>query len=780
MSDGEATPGGDIDISPAAETRAEATNGQIHDAMPLVTANRDAPEGIAPAQRNGTARPPDPDAPPPDRLTAHGLQAIDQVVSQAELGPLPPDRYLDREESWLRFNQRVLELAQDDSVPLLERVRFLAIFASNLDEFFMVRVAGLMRRMAAGLPVEGVSLQLPGQVLNRTLELTGRLTARHAACFSEQVLPALNAQGIEILRWKELSSGERDNLRELFRERIYPVLTPLVVDPAHPFPFISGLSLNLAVMVADARTGANMFARVKVPPLLPRFLAVSPHRFVPIEDVIAAHLTQLFAGLDIVEHHVFRVTRVRDLEVDEDITEDLLQALERELLRRRFDPAVRLEVEDSMSSDVLDRLVTELGVDRRAVYRVPGPLDLSGLTAIADLDIGELRYPPFVPSSSAIPKDTDIFTALRERDVVVHHPYDSFTTSVERLIEEAAADPGVLAIKQTLYRTSGDSPIVDALIDAAELGKQVVVVVEIKARGDERANIAWARKLEEAGCHVVYGFVGLKTHCKVLLIVREEADGSLRRYCHIGTGNYNPSTARLYEDFGLLTADPTVGEDATDLFNHLTGYSRQDSYRRLLVAPESLRAGLVGRIAQQAERKLAGKPARIQFKCNAVIDEVIVDALYRASQAGVPIDLWVRGISAIKPGVPGLSETIRVRSVLGRFLEHSRVYSFGTGESAEDGAEADPDETGEVWLGSPDMMHRNLDRRVEVIVRVGDAGHCQELRKLMDLGMDDGTASWWLDGEGTWTRHNLAPDGERRRDIQFGLIRDRRPRSADG
>jgi polyphosphate kinase len=781
MSDGKATPGGDIDISPAAETRAEATNGQIHDAMPLVTANRDAPEGIAPAHRNGSRRRrPDPDAPPPDRLTAHGLEAVDRVVSQAELGPLPPDRYLDREESWLRFNQRVLELAEDDTVPLLERVRYLAIFASNLDEFFMVRVAGLMRRMAAGLPVEGVSLQLPGQVLNRTLELTGRLTARHAACFSEQVLPALNAQGIEILRWKELSSGERDNLRELFRERIYPVLTPLVVDPAHPFPFISGLSLNLAVMVADGRTGASMFARVKVPPLLPRFLAVSPQRFVPIEDVIAAHLTQLFAGLDIVEHHVFRVTRVRDLEVDEDITEDLLQALERELLRRRFDPAVRLEVEDSMSSDVLDRLVTELGVDRRAVYRVPGPLDLSGLTAIADLDIGELRYPPFVPSSSAIPKDTDIFSALRERDVLVHHPYDSFTTSVERLIDEAAADPGVLAIKQTLYRTSGDSPIVDALIDAAELGKQVVVVVEIKARGDERANIAWARKLEEAGCHVVYGFVGLKTHCKVLLIVREEADGSLRRYCHIGTGNYNPSTARLYEDFGLLTADPTVGEDATDLFNHLTGYSRQDSYRRLLVAPESLRAGLVGRIAHQAERKLAGKPARIQFKCNAVVDEVIVDALYRASQAGVPIDLWVRGISAVRPGVPGLSETIRVRSVLGRFLEHSRVYSFGTGEPAEDGADTDPDETGEVWLGSPDMMHRNLDRRVEVIVRVGDPGHCRDLRQLMDLGMDDGTASWWLDGEGTWTRHNLAPDGERLRDIQFGLIRDRRPRSGDG
>src|SRR6201986_83943 len=703
MSDGEATPNGGIDTDPEAETRAAATDGEIHDAMPLVTANRDAPEGIAPAHRNGVPSPAqrsaDPDEPPPDQLPANGLKAVQQLAEQAGLGPLPPDRYLDREESWLRFNQRVLELAQDDTVPLLERVRFLAIFASNLDEFFMVRVAGLMRRMAAGLPVEGVSAQLPGQVLNRTLELSGHITAQHAACFSEQISPALNAQDIEILRWKELSHEERDNLRELFRESSYPVLTPLVVDPAHPFPFISGLSLNLAVMVVDPRTGATMFARVKVPPLLPRFLAVSPQRFVPIEDVIAAHLTQLFAGLDIVEHHVFRVTRVRDLEVDEDITEDLLQALERELLRGGFDPAVRLAVEEWMSSDVLDRLVTELGVDRRAVYRVPGPLDLSGLSAIADLDIGELRYPAFVPSSAAIPKDTDIFTTLRERDVLVYHPYDSFTTSVERLIEEAAADPSVLAIKQTLYRTSGDSPIVDALIDAAELGKQVVVGVEIKGRGDERANIAWVRSVAEGCCPVVYGLVVLKTHWKLLLIVREEADGSLRRYCHIGTGNYNPSTARLYEDFGLLTADPTVGEDVTYLFNHPTGYARQDSYRQLLVAPESLRAGLVGRIAHQAERKLAGKPARIQFKCTAVIDEVVVDALYRASQAGVPIDLWVRGISAIKPGIPGLSETIRVRSALGRYLEHSRVYAFGTGEN-----ESDPEAHDEVWLGGPDTI----------------------------------------------------------------------------
>jgi polyphosphate kinase len=767
MSDGEPRLYGGVDTSPGdVGTSPGDVDAAPGDALPGDALPGDSLPGDAAAGPGGTA---------PAPVNGSG-PATDAGPRPEDLPSLPPNRYLDREESWLRFNQRVLELAEDEQVPLLERVRFLAIFAGNLDEFFMVRVAGLMRRMAAGLPVEGVSVQMPSQVLNRTLDFAGRLTARHAACFTDQILLALSVEGIEVLRWKELSSAERGNLRELFRERIYPVLTPLVVDPAHPFPFISGLSLNLAVIVADPRTGATMFARVKVPPLLPRFLAVSPQRFVPIEDVIAAHLTQLFAGLEIIEHHAFRVTRVRDLEVDEDVTEDLLQALERELLRRRFDPAVRLEVEDSMSGDVLDRLITELSVDRRAVYRVPGPLDLSGLTAIADLDIGELRYPPFVPSSSAIPKDTDIFVALRERDVLVHHPYESFTTSVERLIEAAAADPSVLAIKQTLYRTSGDSPIVDALIDAAELGKQVVVVVEIKARGDERANIAWARKLEEAGCHVVYGFVGLKTHCKVLLIVREEADGTLLRYCHLGTGNYNPATARLYEDFGLLTTDPAVAEDVTDLFNHLTGYSRQDSYRQLLVAPESLRAGLVGRIAHQADRQRAGKSARIQLKCNALIDEVVVDALYRASQAGVPIDLWVRGICALRPGVPGLSETVRVRSILGRFLEHSRVYSFGTGEHDE----ADPGSMGEVWLGSPDLMHRNLDRRVETIVRVTDRGHARELRRLLGLGMGDGIASWWLDADGVWTRHNRGPDGEPLRDLQFLLIADRRVRTADG
>ncbi|MFI5063319.1 MAG: RNA degradosome polyphosphate kinase [Streptosporangiales bacterium] len=677
---------------------------------------------------------------------------------------LPPDRYIEREGSWLRFNQRVLELAQDELVPLLERVRFLAIFASNLDEFFMVRVAGRMRRMATGLPVEGVTTGMPpDQVLEATLETARELSLEHAEYFRSVIMPALASEGIEILRWKELSADEQSELHQLFRDRIYPVLTPLVVDPAHPFPYISGLSLSLAVMIAEPETGATMFARVKVPPLLPRFLIVGKYRFVPLEDVIAAHLTELFVGLDILEHHVFRVTRTRELEIDEDVTEDLMQSLERELLRRRFEPAVRLEVEESISADVLEKLVTELAIDRRAVYHLPGPLDLTGLNAIADLDIRRLKYPAFVPRESALPQDSDVFATLDRGDVLVHHPYDSFTATVERLTVEAAADPRVLAIKQTLYRTSDSSPIVDALIDAAEAGKQVVVVVELKARFDERANIIWARKLEEAGCHVVYGVPGMKTHCKMVLVVREDPDGSLRRYCHIGTGNYNPSTARLYEDYGLLTSDETVGGDSTDLFNHLTAYSRKSSYHRFLVAPNALRAGLLEQIEGQVARQRDGGPARIQLKCNAIIDEEIIDALYQASRAGVPVDLWVRGICALRPGLPGLSETIRVRSILGRFLEHSRIYAFGAG-SVEDT---------EVWIGSADLMHRNLDRRVELLCRVRDAEHKRELTSLIDLAMDDRTSSWWLSGDGTWTRHYLDAEGKPMRDLHSYLLQRR-------
>ncbi|GLW66102.1 polyphosphate kinase [Actinomadura rubrobrunea] len=680
---------------------------------------------------------------------------------------LPEDRFLDREESWLRFNQRVLELAEDPGLPLLERVRFLSIFASNLDEFFMVRVAGLARRMATGLAVQSASGRQPREVLERISTVTHELMRRHAACFHEEICPALAKEGIDVLRWDELAQTEQERLRRLFRDRIYPVLTPLVVDSAHPFPYISGLSLNLAVIVRDPERDGTMFARVKVPQLLPRFIEASPNRFTPLEDVIAAHLGQLFVGMEIVEHHAFRVTRNQDLEIDEDISEGLLQALERELLRRRFGPVVRLEVESSISPEVLEFLTTELGIDDNQIYRVDGPLDLAGMAAIADLDRPELKYPPFVPSKEAIADDAGVFAVIRERDVLVHHPYDSFTTTVQRLIEDAAADPRVLAIKQTLYRTSGDSPIVDALIDAAEAGKQVVVVVELKARFDERANIAWARKLEQAGCHVVYGFVGLKTHCKLALVVRQESDGTLRRYCHIGTGNYHPKTARLYEDFGLLTADREVGEDVSALFNHLTGYSRQTSFKRLLVAPHSLRSGLVLRIEREVEHHRAGRPARIRMKCNAIVDEVIIDALYRASRAGVPVDIWVRGICALRPAVPGLSETIRVRSVLGRFLEHSRVYAFDNG--------GDP----EVWLGSADLMHRNLDRRVEALVRVTDRSHRADLIRLIDLAMDDDTATWWLDGDGTWTRRSAAK-GEELLDIQTHLVRSRRWRSVDG
>lgn len=673
--------------------------------------------------------------------------------------PLPQERFLNREESWLQFNERVLALAEDSSLPLLERVRFLAIFASNLDEFFRVRVAGLKRRMATGLLLRTKSGLKPREELARIATIADGLARRHAAAFHERLVPQLAAEGIEIVRWDELGREERTELRKLFRERIRPVLTPLAVDPAHPFPYISGLSLNLAVVVRNPVTDHTVFARVKVPSQLPRFVTASKDRFVPLEDVIAAHLGQLFKGMEIVQHHVFRVTRNEDLDVDEDVTENLMQALERELLKRRFGPPVRLEVEDTITPEVLELLVEELDVAPHEIYRLAGPLDLTGLHAIADLDRGELSYRPFVPAE-AVHADDDVFSVLRERDVLLHHPYDSFATSVQRFIEEAAADPRVLAIKQTLYRTSGESPIVDALVDAAEAGKQVVVVVEIKARFDEHANISWARKLEQAGCHVVYGVVGLKTHCKLALVVRQEPSGELRRYCHIGTGNYNPKTARVYEDFGLLTADPLVGEDVTDLFIHLTGYSNHSAYRRLLVAPHSLRGGLLARVEREIAHQRAGRPARIRIKTNSLVDEPLIDALYRASRAGVPVDLWVRGICILRPGIPGLSENIRVRSILGRFLEHSRVYEFGLGRRPE------------TWIGSADLMRRNLDRRVESLVKVTGQQHRAYLIQLMDRAMADTTGSWWLNSDGTWTRH----PGE---DLHTHLIATRRWRTVD-
>lgn len=682
---------------------------------------------------------------------------------------LPQGRFLDRERSWLAFNERVLELAEDPYTPLLERANFLAIFASNLDEFFMVRVAGLKRRIATGVATRSASGLQPREVLELIWTRSRELMARHAACYQQDIAPALADEGVHLVRWAELTEKEQARLFTLFRQQIFPVLTPLAVDPAHPFPYISGLSLNLAVVVRNPVSGHRHFARVKVPPLLSRFLEASPQRYVPIEDVIAAHLEELFPGMEVLAHHMFRLTRNEDLEVEEDDAENLLQALEKELMRRRFGPPVRLEVEESIDPYILDLLVRELKIGDSEVYPLPGPLDLTGLFGIAALDRPELKYPKFIArthrdlaevESASAP---DIFAAVRERDVLLHHPYDSFSTSVQAFLEQAASDPDVLAIKQTLYRTSGDSPIVDALIDAAESGKQVLVLVELKARFDEQANIKWARKLEESGCHVVYGLVGLKTHCKLSLVVRQEGD-TLRRYSHVGTGNYHPKTARLYEDLGLLTADPQVGADLSDLFNRLSGYSRRETYRRLLVAPKSLRDGLVARINKEIQHHRAGRPAWVRIKVNSMVDEAVIDALYRASSTGVPVDVWVRGICAVRPGVPDLSENIRVRSILGRFLEHSRIFAFGNGDEPE------------VWFGSADMMHRNLDRRIEALVRVTDPAHRAALNRLLETGMSDSTASWHLGPDGDWTRHAMDADGQPLQNVQEMLIDARRRR----
>ncbi|MGH3510542.1 MAG: RNA degradosome polyphosphate kinase [Nocardioidaceae bacterium] len=682
---------------------------------------------------------------------------------------LPVDRFLDRELSWLQLNQRVLELAEDPLLPLLERVRFLAIFASNLDEFFMVRVAGLKRRIAAGLAVPGASGLLPREVLEQIWETSARLMARHAGLFREEIIPALAKEGIELLRWEELEREEQKTCKRMFKERVFPVLTPLAVDPAHPFPYISGLSLNVAVVVRNPKTGKQHFARVKVPQTFSRFVALGEQRFVPMEDVIGEHLKPLFPGMQVVSAHMFRVTRNEDLEVEEDDAENLLTALERELQRRRFGPPVRLEVDESIDDYVLDLLVSELDISMGEVVRLPGPLDLTGLHDIADLDRAELKYPAFVPSThshlaeveSASP--VDVFAALQRRDVLVHHPYDSFSTSVQRFLEQAAADPQVLAIKQTLYRTSGDSPIIDALVDAAESGKQVLVLVELKARFDEQANIRWARKLEHAGCHVVYGLVGLKTHCKLAMVVRDEPEG-IRRYVHIGTGNYNPKTARLYEDYGLLTANDVIGEDIAHLFNNLSGFARNARYDHLLVAPDSVRSGLVDRIRAEVAHHKAGEAARIRFKVNSIVDEAIIDELYQASQAGVPVDLLTRATCTLRPGVPDMSETIRVRSILGRFLEHSRIFWFQNG--------AEPS----AWIGSADLMHRNLDRRVEVLVELPASAQRDEVGRLLDLAFDDDTASWWLQPDGEWVRHHLDADGAPLRDLQETLIVQNRRR----
>ncbi|TCK20871.1 RNA degradosome polyphosphate kinase [Pseudonocardia endophytica] len=748
-----------------------------------------------PATRRGQAAGTDPDADPAARIPAQagspaGTSAPPPAAGAAPIAPpagatvpaatvqgvLPDDRYLNRELSWLDFNARVLALAEDASQPLLERAKFLAIFASNLDEFYMVRVAGLKRRDETGLSVRSADGLTPRQQLARITERSRDLSRAHARVFLEEVRPELDAAGVHIRRWDDLTDAERLRLSDYFSEHVFPVLTPLAVDPAHPFPYISGLSLNLAVTVRDPEGRTERFARVKVPNNVPRLVTVDPDAggdsrdgtrqvtFLPIEDLISAHLGDLFNGMEVAEVHPFRVTRNADLEVEEDRDEDLLQALERELARRRFGPPVRLEVVDTMSDHVLELLLRELDVDPNDVVTVPGFLDLTGLWQVYGANRPDLKDEPFRPATHPAFADREtprsVFATLREGDVLVHHPYDSFSTSVQRFIEQAAADENVLAIKQTLYRTSGDSPIVNALIDAAEAGKQVVALVEIKARFDEQANIRWARELEKAGVHVVYGLVGLKTHCKTSLVVRQEGS-EIRRYCHIGTGNYNPKTARLYEDMGVLTADPTIGADLTDLFNSLTGYSRQTSYRSLLVAPYGVRRGIVRRIDDEVEAHRAGEAgARVRIKANSLVDEAIIDACYRASQAGVPVDIVVRGICALRPGEPGLSENITVRSILGQFLEHSRLLHFGAAD--------------EYWIGSADMMHRNLDRRVEVMLRVADPALADQLGAVFDSCMDPATRCWTLGPSGSWEPSPAPGTATPVRDHQVELMASRR------
>ena len=714
----------------------------------------------------------------------------DKRELQAGEEPLPNDRFFDRELSWLKFNKRVLELAQDEDLPIIERASFAAIFANNLDEFFMVRVAGLKRRIDTGIAVTAASGLSPRQQLRAISEQAHRLQDEHAHYMIDHILPDLAKEQIVLLSWDKLTAAEQERLSRYYRQQVFPVLTPLAVDPAHPFPYISGGSINLAVLVENPASGKSHFARVKIPGNLNRLVPVDDmtdddatnvrYGFITMENLIIAHLESLFPGMIIKEARSFRVTRNEDIDVEEDDAENLLNAMEKELLRRRFGPPIRLEISDETSPFLSQLLADQLRVSADEVNRLPAPLDATVLFELGGIDRPDLKYRSFVPTTNRqiaeveSSRAQDIFAAIRERDILLHHPYDSFSTSVQAFLAQAAADPKVLAIKQTLYRTSSNSPIIDALIDAAHAGKQVLALVEIKARFDEDANIAWARKLERAGVHVVYGIVGLKTHCKLSLVVRQEADG-LRRYCHVGTGNYNPKTARIYTDLGLLTCDPVVGQDMTRLFNQLSGYAPKSSFHRLLVAPRTVRSGLIQRIRREEDAARAGKEAWIKIKVNSIVDEKTIDALYRASQAGVKIDIVERGICALKPGVPGLSENIRVRSILGRFLEHSRIYAFANSDGPQigEGPAAGP----EVWIGSADLMHRNLDRRVEALVRITAPEQVDELIKYVDLQMADSTTSWHMAADGTYVRHAKDEEGRPLVDSQEYLIKKhtRRP-----
>lgn len=682
----------------------------------------------------------------------------------------PSDRYFNRELSWLEFNRRVLAIAQDKTLPILERTRFAAIFSTNLDEFFQVRVAGLKEQAAAGVRVAPPDGMTPLEQLMAIREAVQEAVARQMKIFHNELVPGLEKGNIRFSDWSSLDGDDRRHLDAQFREQVFPVLTPLAVDPAHPFPYISDLSLNLAVFVRDSHSGTTRFARVKVPPILPRFVVMPDgERFLPLEQLIAAHLDELFPGMQVLGHWPFRVTRNADVAVEEEEAEDLLLAIETELSRRRG-RLVRLEVEPGMSEEALDLLVRELEVGPEDVYEVEGPLDLGGLWALEALERPDLRREAWTGVTqhrlaSVDGERPDLFEVLGRGDILVQHPYDSFSTSVEAFLEQAAQDSDVLAIKLTLYRTTAVSPIMRSLITAAEEGKQVVALVELKARFDEERNIEWARTLEEAGVHVVYGVVGLKTHSKVALVVRQEGT-EIRRYAHVGTGNYHEATARIYEDLGLLTADPDIGADLSDFFNYLTGYSHQRAYRKLTMAP----LGLRNRLLELIKREASTSDGHIVMKMNSLVDAEMIDALYDASQRGARIELIVRGICCLRPGVPGLSKGIRVRSIVGRYLEHSRIFKFGSPRRGYD-----------YLIGSADLMPRNLHRRVEVLGPIEDPELRRRLDEILEVLLTDDTLAWKLTPEGSWKRAKPKAGIETHERLQaLALERARAPESGGG
>jgi polyphosphate kinase len=700
------------------------------------------------------------------------IEAVGPADVQAAPDLEDSSLYFNRELSWLDFNDRVLQLAEDSSVPLPERVKFCAIWESNLDEFYMVRVANLHDQLEAGMDARGADGISPTEQIDAIRELVLVQRVRLASCFERELRPALAEHGIRIISPQRASPAEREELDRAFEKSIFPALTPLAIGLGRPFPYISNLSLSLAVVLRDPDQSTEIIARVKVPKeLLGRFVEIggTGTTLVPLEDLIAANVGSLFPGMEVIDYAFFRVTRDTDYDVSDE-ADDLLQAVEEELRRRRFGEVVRLEIDRAMSPRLRDWLRESLKIDRRQVYEVDGLLDMSDLFDVVGVSgFGELRDPPHVGVTHPRLRgedggEADVFAEVREQDLLVHHPYDSFASSVERFVMQAVEDPNVLAIKQTVYRTSADSPLVPSLIEAAERGKQAVCMVELKARFDERANIRWAKKLEEAGVHVVYGLPALKSHAKCILIVRREGDG-VRHYAHIGTGNYNPKTARLYTDLGLFTADPEIGADIAEMFNYLTGYSRPRRYRKVLVAPFNLKEGILREIERTIEAHSPERPARIRMKMNSLLDAPSIRAIYRASQAGVPVELNVRGICALRPGIPGVSENVEVVSVVGRFLEHSRIYSFER-----------PGEPARVFIGSADLMPRNLYNRVELVAPVEDPDIRAYLLDVLDRSLADDTNAWTLGADGRWTRR--IPDGEPR-NVQRGLIELHEARAAE-